>query len=77
MKAMSVLIVTLALVSLPSNLAAQKPKANPWSRGYVGKTLPELKGHEGSDSRWLGKAKPVSLKPFRGKVALVVFTSLG
>jgi len=77
-------IVTLTLLmALPAigPLSAQALETRPArtrkpvSKGYVGKPLPELRGHEGSDSRWLGKRAAVSLNKLRGKVVLVVLTS--
>ena len=71
----SILACLLAMSGLRT-LSAQTPKPKPVSNGYVGKSLPELSGHKGSDSRWLGTANGVSLKKLHGKVVLVVLTSL-
>ena len=66
--------ILLALTGSTS-LVAQSDK--PISKGYVGKQLPKLEGHAGSDSQWLGTTRPVPAKIVRGEVALVVLTSLG
>lgn len=75
------IVTCLALLSCVAALPGQATKAKPESKskasskGWVGKKLPPLRGHEGSDSRWLGKASEVTPKKLHGKVVLVVLTS--
>lgn len=61
------------MMMVVSSLPAQ-PVRKPASKGWVGKALPELKGHDGSDSEWLGRS-PTSLEKLDGRIALVVLTS--
>ncbi|MCA9321441.1 MAG: hypothetical protein KDB53_11930 [Planctomycetes bacterium] len=75
MKTITILACLLAL-SNHQVLSAQVPKPKPVSKGYVGKSLPELRGSEGDASEWLGTETAVSLEKLRGEVVLVVLTSV-
>ena len=49
----------------------EKPKEKV---SYLGKVLPELPANEGT---WLNTEKPITLAGLRGKVVLLMLTSLG